>query len=210
MPWSGLANPKSPILTTFPKPTIQFRKARSLIAIKQNGTWKRDHNLNGPYITLRLASVSDNIGRIVCFPKMEIRLFLFTPCKESVFSEFLLVESRTLGFGIRNTTQGIRNPPKMGFQNPSTWNPKSTTWNPKSKTVLVPLHSTLLSFQDKIYRLWNVLSILNWISYVEETLWWCNQRFFSEQALSFELCVGGEANKPKEEINAKTKGRVWW
>ena len=212
--------------------------------------------------------------------------------------KFLLVESGILGFGIRNTAQGIRNPPKMGFQNPSSWNPKSTTWNPESKTVLVPLHSALLSFQDKIYSyfekfcrkkcagdnlereygiwsihcsddcscrslllllsfstrkhifmafransfkflwkqeklkpptmpfrivactfpdnlsrnscIWNVLSILNWISYVEETLWWCNQRFLSEQALSFELCIGGEANKPKEEINAKTKGRVCW
>ena len=44
------------------------------------------------------------------------------PCKGIWIQEswkFLLVESRTLGFGIRNTAQGI-------------WNP-ANYWNPESK-----------------------------------------------------------------------------
>ena len=59
--------------------------------------------------------------------------------------KFLLVESGILGFGIRNTAQGIRNPtndwnPESKFHwqrlESSTWNPESTAWNPESKTVL--------------------------------------------------------------------------
>ena len=45
---------------------------------------------------------------------------------------------------IRNTAQGIRNPPKIGPESKlhcqrleySTWNPESAAWNPESKTVL--------------------------------------------------------------------------
>ena len=57
--------------------------------------------------------------------------------------EFLFVESGILGFGIRNTAQGIRNPA-------NDWNPESkfhclrifesSIWNPESKTVLVSLY----------------------------------------------------------------------
>ena len=43
--------------------------------------------------------------------------------------KFWLVESGILGFGIRNSVQGIRNPT-------NDWNPESTAWNPESKTVL--------------------------------------------------------------------------
>ena len=59
--------------------------------------------------------------------------------------EFLLVESGILGFGIRNTAQGVRNPtndwnPEFKFHwqklESSTWNPESTAWNPESKTAL--------------------------------------------------------------------------
>ena len=59
--------------------------------------------------------------------------------------KFLLVESGILGFGIRNTAQGIRNPtndwnPDSKFHwerlGSSSWNPESTAWNPESKTVL--------------------------------------------------------------------------
>ena len=50
-----------------------------------------------------------------------------------------------LGFGIRDTAQGIRNPtndwnPEFKFHlqelESSTWNQESTAWNPESKTVL--------------------------------------------------------------------------
>ena len=101
-------------------------------------------------------------GRKSCFPDqflMKIwpgfaffcdtkRTFLIAPCKvisipESV--KFLLVESEILGFGIRNTAQGIRNATddwnsesRFHWQRleSSTWNPESTTWNPESKTRL--------------------------------------------------------------------------
>ena len=57
----------------------------------------------------------------------------------------LLMESGILGFGIRNTAQGIWNPTnywnsesKFYWQIPEsgTWNPESTVRNPESKTVL--------------------------------------------------------------------------
>ena len=101
-------------------------------------------------------------GRKSCFPDqflMKIwpgfgffcdtkRTFLIAPCKvipipESV--KFLLVESEILGFGIRNTAQGIRNvtddwnsESRFHWQRleSSIWNPESTTWNPESKTRL--------------------------------------------------------------------------
>ena len=56
----------------------------------------------------------------------------------------LLTESETMGFGIRSTAHGIRNPtsdwnPESTFHwqrlESSTWNPESTAWNPESKTV---------------------------------------------------------------------------
>jgi len=59
--------------------------------------------------------------------------------------KFFLMESDILGFGIRNTAQGIRNPnndcnPESKFYwqilKSSTWNRESTAWNPESKTVL--------------------------------------------------------------------------
>ena len=58
--------------------------------------------------------------------------------------KILPVESGILGFGIRNTAQGVRYPtndwnpePKFHWQRleSSTWNPESTAWNPESKTV---------------------------------------------------------------------------
>ena len=61
----------------------------------------------------------------------------------------LLVESGILGFGIRNTAQGNRNPtndwnpePKFHWQRLeyNTWNPEFTAWYPEPKTVFIPLH----------------------------------------------------------------------
>ena len=43
--------------------------------------------------------------------------------------KFSLVECGILGFGIRNSVQGIRNPT-------NDWNPEFTAWNPESETVL--------------------------------------------------------------------------
>ena len=58
---------------------------------------------------------------------------------ESRILENLLVESGILGFGIRNTAQGIRNPVSIDKD----WNPVIGIWNPwcgiqntESKTVL--------------------------------------------------------------------------
>ena len=59
--------------------------------------------------------------------------------------KFLFMESGILGFGIRNTAQGIRNhtndcnlESKFYWQRleSSTWNPESKAWNPESRTVL--------------------------------------------------------------------------
>ena len=59
--------------------------------------------------------------------------------------KILLIKFEILGFGIRSTAQGIRNPtdiwnPEFKFYGQilesSTWSPESTRWNPESKTVL--------------------------------------------------------------------------
>ena len=58
--------------------------------------------------------------------------------RESGFRKFLLLKSGILGFGIRNTAQGIRNPtnnwnPESGIQVPMTtiWNLVTGTRNPR-------------------------------------------------------------------------------
>ena len=69
----------------------------------------------------------------------------FTPRKGIQFQESGKI---LLGFVIRNTTQGIRNPtndwnPKSKFYwqrlESSSWNPESTAKNPGFRTVLDPL-----------------------------------------------------------------------
>ena len=45
--------------------------------------------------------------------------------------KFLLVESGILGFVIRNSAQGIRNPSNDSNPESSTWNPESQAWNPE-------------------------------------------------------------------------------
>ena len=60
------------------------------------------------------------------------RIFIYRPSKVIRVPEagkFSLVECGILGFGIRNSVQGIRNPT-------NDWNPEFTAWNPESKTVL--------------------------------------------------------------------------
>ena len=86
----------------------------------------------------------------------EFKKFLLV---ESRIWENLLVESGILGFGIRNTAQGIRKPskdcnPESKFHwqrlESSFWNPESTAWNLESKTVLDSLiwgEDTKLLFQ---------------------------------------------------------------
>ena len=87
---------------------------------------------------------------------LESKKFLLV---ESRIWENLLLESEILGFGIRNTAQGIRKPfkdsnPESKFHwqrlESSSWNPESTAWNPESKTVLDSLtwgEDTKLLFQ---------------------------------------------------------------
>ena len=61
-------------------------------------------------------------------------------CKEIRIPDpvkFLLVESGILGFGIRNSAQGIQNPAtswnlEFKFHWQQIWNPESTTSNPES------------------------------------------------------------------------------
>ena len=75
--------------------------------------------------------------------------FSFAPCKgyrntgyfclwNPESRKILPMESRILGFGIRNTAKGIRNP--TNYRNPESkfhWQIlESTAWNPESKTVL--------------------------------------------------------------------------
>ena len=98
---------------------------------------------------------SRGFGSLQCFVRQQNPLFLdsymypFAPCKGIWIPEsgkILLAESWIIGFGIRNTTQGIRNPttndwnPESKFhrkrQESGTRNPESTAWNPESKTVL--------------------------------------------------------------------------
>ena len=63
---------------------------------------------------------------------------LWNPESEKI----LLMNFEILGFGIRNTAQGIRNPTDflesrnhVLLMNTVIWNPESTAWNPESKTV---------------------------------------------------------------------------
>ena len=64
------------------------------------------------------------------------------------------MESGILGFGIRNTAQGVRDPtnywnPKFKFHRQklesSTWNPKSTAWSPESRLSWISLHGVILN-----------------------------------------------------------------
>ena len=58
-----------------------------------------------------------------------------------------MVESETLGFGIRNTAKGIRNPTNdwnPGIQVPLKKNPEFSTWNPKSRASKTVLDSLTL------------------------------------------------------------------
>ena len=77
-------------------------------------------------------------GLVGSFPEMYNDPNLLSP-------QIVLVESRIMGFGIGNTTQGIRNPsidliPESKFHQQrlesSTCNPESTAWNPESKIVM--------------------------------------------------------------------------
>ena len=82
--------------------------------------------------------------------------FRFWPVEQ--ISANLNPESGILGFGIRNTAQGIRNPLTIRIRNPSftdkhlessTWNPESTAGNLESKTVLDSLTLRRLKSQQK-------------------------------------------------------------
>ena len=59
--------------------------------------------------------------------------------------KFLPMESKILGFGLRNTTLGIRSPLTIGIRNPVAGIRNLRVWNLESKTVLEslwrPLHN---------------------------------------------------------------------
>ena len=54
---------------------------------------------------------------------------------DSESGKHCLVETKILGFGIRNRTKGVRNPTdQVPLTRIHYWNPESTAWNPESKT----------------------------------------------------------------------------
>ena len=68
--------------------------------------------------------------------------FTFSPCRGIRIlnpGTFLLVESENLGFGIRNTVQGFRNPRSIGIRNPSSIDKESGIHGVESRSKTVPL-----------------------------------------------------------------------
>ena len=105
------------------------------------------------FVSLKIALLSNNSFSWPpnCFSSLSTsltRLAYFASCKGIQIPEsgkFLLVESGILGFAIRNTSQGFRNP--INDRNPeskflwqrlefSTLNLEPTAWNQEFKTVL--------------------------------------------------------------------------
>ena len=90
-------------------------------------------DLNYPFFSLPLLSLLFEKFTLICglrSPYMRNpdsgiqRIFAFGIWNPG---NFLLVESTILGFGIRNTSHGIRNPKFL-----NDWNPESSAWNPES------------------------------------------------------------------------------
>ena len=66
------------------------------------------------------------------------------------YRKFFPMESKILGFGLRNTSLGIRSPLTIGIRNPvaGIWNPR--VWNLESKTVLDSLWRPLHNQEKKL------------------------------------------------------------
>ena len=67
---------------------------------------------------------------------------------------FFAMESKILGFGLRNTTLGIRSPLTIRIRNPVPGIRNPRVLNLESKTV-IPLHGRLLHNQEK--KLWKLM-----------------------------------------------------
>ena len=109
-----------------------------------------------------------NFRCFVFFDSNDISLeLLLALCKGIGIPEsekFLLVESRILGFGIRNTVQRIQNPsPTNTEDKSSTLNLESTAWNPESKTVLDSTTWAISrsTVHERRLRIW---TLVNWMS----------------------------------------------
>ena len=60
------------------------------------------------------------------------------------------MESKILGFGLRNTTLGIRSPLTIGIRNPVRGIQNPRMWNLESKTVLESLGRPLHNQEKKL------------------------------------------------------------
>ena len=60
------------------------------------------------------------------------------------------MESKILGFGLRNTTLGIRSPLTIGIRNPVAGIRNPLVWNLESKTVLDSLWRPLHNQEKKL------------------------------------------------------------
>ena len=60
------------------------------------------------------------------------------------------MESKILGFGLRNTTLGIRSPLTFGIRNPVAGIRNLRVWNLESKTVLESLWRPLHNEEKKL------------------------------------------------------------
>ena len=133
--------------------------------------------------------------------------------------ENLLVESVILGFGIRNTAQGIRNRPTK-YWNPeskfdwqilesSIWNPKSTAWNPESeipymercevlknqyrKLPIISPRLKLLVLYSQVIGQW-LAAYHNIYSFRRRLIWWLQFEWKKSQ-LCWTKVTSSEASK---------------
>ena len=118
---------------------------------------------------------------------------------EPGIQKFVLLKSGTLGFGIRNTAQRIRNPSndwnpesKFQWQEPGTgdWNPESTAWDTESKTV-----SDSLTWRDCCVFLnsgWRLIALFV-VGDEVDTVFGFSRRLLPGNKL-MELCRGMESH----------------
>ena len=68
-------------------------------------------------------------------------------------NKFFPMESKILGFGLRNTTLGIWSPLTIGIRNPVAGIRNPLVWNLESKTVLDSLWRPLHNQEKKLWKL---------------------------------------------------------
>ena len=141
---------------------------------------------------------------------------LLALCKEIHIpesKEFLPVESGILGFEIRNSAQGIRNPttdwnPESKFHcqrlESSTWNLESGAWNPGSRTVLDSL-TWMALLRELFMVLYLSLARMNHGKCVTEFL--C---YISSRVTFLVLHIGDHVWSTWSCDNFSIENRFWW